>query len=560
MALPRVAAADADFQLRVIDGPDEGFNDPTPVTPVGGNSGTTLGEQRRIAVTYALGLWGAVLDSSVPIVVEANFSELGCDGDGSAVLASAAPTTAIDNVGSLWASRDLVYPSALGDRLLGRDAAPGDPDIEANFNSSIDLPSCNVGVRWYYGLDAAQGAGVDLVQTTLHELAHGLGMTLLLDAQSGAFLLDKPDPFAALALDHTVERHLPEMTAAERIAALSHGLQVAFDGPRTRQAATSLLAGPSPQLLTSTPVAGFSGMAADTDFAEIPTAPGVTGPLVEASPNDGCSPVQNAAGNVVVLRPVCFPDQAALAAAQRGALGVILALSEYWTSPPSPLDLDQNARSPIPVFVVTEGDANALLAAAGLAPLEVTLRAHPSRRAGTDDEGRPLLNATNPVTTSMLTHWDMSARPNLLMEPYVRPMEDLHGLDLTLPVLEDVGYRDPCGNGVLEAGEACDDGASNGSPGACNADCSAIDCGDNCAPASGGTVPSTPDASVDPCADGACDAPLTSSSSDGCGCRVHRTGRTHVGATSFMVLLGGALGARVRRRKKRRSQHPNQLD
>jgi hypothetical protein len=46
------------------DGPGEGFNDPTPVAPVGGNPGTTRGQQRLIAFQFAADIWGATLDSN----------------------------------------------------------------------------------------------------------------------------------------------------------------------------------------------------------------------------------------------------------------------------------------------------------------------------------------------------------------------------------------------------------------------------------------------------------------------------------------------------------------
>jgi hypothetical protein len=39
------------------DGAGEGFNDTTSVSPVGGNSGTTLGAQRLNAFTHAANLW-----------------------------------------------------------------------------------------------------------------------------------------------------------------------------------------------------------------------------------------------------------------------------------------------------------------------------------------------------------------------------------------------------------------------------------------------------------------------------------------------------------------------
>jgi hypothetical protein len=41
------------------DGANEGFNDPAPVTPVGGNPATTLGAQRLTAFQFAASLWGA---------------------------------------------------------------------------------------------------------------------------------------------------------------------------------------------------------------------------------------------------------------------------------------------------------------------------------------------------------------------------------------------------------------------------------------------------------------------------------------------------------------------
>jgi hypothetical protein len=41
------------------DGVNEGFNDPTPVSPVGGNPGTTLGAQRLYLFQYAANIWGS---------------------------------------------------------------------------------------------------------------------------------------------------------------------------------------------------------------------------------------------------------------------------------------------------------------------------------------------------------------------------------------------------------------------------------------------------------------------------------------------------------------------
>ena len=41
------------------DGLNDGFNDPAPATPEGGNAGTTLGQQRLNLFTHAAAIWGA---------------------------------------------------------------------------------------------------------------------------------------------------------------------------------------------------------------------------------------------------------------------------------------------------------------------------------------------------------------------------------------------------------------------------------------------------------------------------------------------------------------------
>ena len=56
-----VSAGPAQFVIVNLNPPGVGFNDPTPVTPVGGNPGTTLGEQRLIAFDHAAKIWSARL-------------------------------------------------------------------------------------------------------------------------------------------------------------------------------------------------------------------------------------------------------------------------------------------------------------------------------------------------------------------------------------------------------------------------------------------------------------------------------------------------------------------
>ena len=46
-----------------LDGANEGFNETTAAAPVGGNIGTTLGQQRLIVFHYAARIWESIIDS-----------------------------------------------------------------------------------------------------------------------------------------------------------------------------------------------------------------------------------------------------------------------------------------------------------------------------------------------------------------------------------------------------------------------------------------------------------------------------------------------------------------
>jgi hypothetical protein len=82
------AYANATITIVNKNAPGIGFNDPTVVAPVGGNAGTTLGQQRLIAFQAAADIWAATLDSNVPIQIIATFEPLTCTAT-SATLGSA---------------------------------------------------------------------------------------------------------------------------------------------------------------------------------------------------------------------------------------------------------------------------------------------------------------------------------------------------------------------------------------------------------------------------------------------------------------------------------------
>src|SRR5213592_1840012 len=118
-----VASHAATITIVNLDGAGEGFNDPTPAAPVGGNPGTTIGAQRLYVFQYAAAIWGKLLPSSIEILVDSNFDPLDCDGS-SAVLGSAGPNTLESDFPG--ADKTMTsYHVALANRLAGEDLDPG---------------------------------------------------------------------------------------------------------------------------------------------------------------------------------------------------------------------------------------------------------------------------------------------------------------------------------------------------------------------------------------------------------------------------------------------------
>ncbi len=183
------------------DGPNEGFNDPTPFTPTGGNPATTVGQARLNAFQFGADLWGAALSSSVEIKVDANFDPMFCSA-GSAVLGGAGANTVhwdFPNAPLL----NTLYPEALANALAGVDQSPGSADIGATFNSDLDLSSCLGSTSWYYGFDASPpGGDIDFVTVVLHEIGHGLGFQTFVDDATGQRFLGRNDMYMVLLEDH----------------------------------------------------------------------------------------------------------------------------------------------------------------------------------------------------------------------------------------------------------------------------------------------------------------------------------------------------------------------
>ena len=323
-AAPAVADP-AQFVIVNINAAGVGFNDPTPAAPVGGNTGTTLGEQRLIAFSHAAAIWSARLDSAVPIRIRAQFTPLATN-----VLGSAGPIQVFrDFTGApltgTW------YHVALANKLAGVDLSPGSDDINANFSSTFNF---------YLGLDGNHGALNDLVAVLLHEFAHGLGFSQFASLTSGNYLSGFPDVYNTNLLDTTVGLHWSQMTSAQRLASATNWGRVVWDGSGVTATVPDVLTLGSPNVEVNSP-ASIAGV---YQFGTASFGPSIGNPNVSASvvaavdiveggvagatTTDGCSPFANAsavAGQIALIeRGGCGFAVKARNASAAGAAAVII--------------------------------------------------------------------------------------------------------------------------------------------------------------------------------------------------------------------------------------------
>lgn len=447
------AMADVPFFIFNQDGVNEGFNDPTPALPVGGNTGTTRGEQRLIAFEYAAKLWGAKLDSGVTIIINATFDPL--------------PTTVLGSTRLNLVVRDFPgaefpgtwYGTALANKRAGfRLLASG--DAVARFNSNANF---------YLGLDNNHGAQVDLVTVLLHDFAHALGFTSTVDLTNGRQAASSdadpeggyPDIYSRHLLDATNGLHWHEMTNAQRLASAGKFGQLVWDGANVTSSVPSVLVFGSPQVRVSSPlaIAGFYAFGTAV-FGPPVGSPNLTGqvvaaidpvePVLGATTTDGCSPFTNAAavaGKIALIeRGTCSFALKARNATNAGAIGVMIYNNTAnATATASGMATDENGVFvTIPTVSLSRANGLAILGELISGGVTASIEVDPNIRAGADPFNRARLFSPTPIVPgSSVSHFDRMASRNLLMEPNINT--DLtHNLqapdDLSLELMRDIGW------------------------------------------------------------------------------------------------------------------------
>jgi hypothetical protein len=461
------AAQAATFNIINADPPGVGFNDATPAVPVGGNTGTTLGEQRQIVFQKVAEIWGRNLQSDVAIRVLASFSPLPCTSTG-AVLGSAGPYNVFIDFPNApkpgtW------YPAALANKLVGTELETNpDPfvsaDISASFNGDLGKPGCLDGFSFYLGLDNNEAADQsDLMTVVLHEFGHGLGFLSFADETTGRLFpyeddpaLNAPSPWEHLMFDNTQRKLWVDMTNEERALSAITFRNLTWSGRNVTREAPRVLDRGTPDLFVTG--RGLNRL--------VPIGPAEFGPPIDRKslfaaavvPVAGlaCTPL-DAAASAAVKGKVALIDRGTCAftikvknAQDAGARAVIVA--ENTAQPPgaSPLDLggeDETIAIASVRVSLEDGAAIRAAVAAGRPPFNVPYAVffeNPYRLAGADRGNRVLMYTPNPVEPgSSLSHYDTSAKRNLLMEPRQNP--DLVNAvraprDLTLELFKDIGW------------------------------------------------------------------------------------------------------------------------
>jgi hypothetical protein len=442
--------------------PGVGFNDPTPVAPVNGNNGKTLGEQRLNVFKFAAKVWGDKLKSNVKIQILSALEPLECDAN-RAVLGFAGPIQVFSDfpnapLANTW------YPVALANKLAKQDLAPGEvvtgdeADIGASFNSELGKPGCLEGGGFYLGLDGKPPSGqVDFASTVLHEFGHGLGfLQATVDETTGERFEGLADVWEQYLYDNTLRKTWLNMTNEERVFSAVNARQLVWNGPHVQAQVPNVLERGADELFIAGANFDRFMLLGAAEFGPAFSKEAVTGSVVPVKDTAGattaCVPlatqsVAKVKGNVALIdRGGCaFPVQ--VKNAQDAGAKAVLIADNVAGSPPPDLGGDDDGSIKIVSARISLEDGRALRKAANKArnvyagPISVLFK-NQLRYSGADAAGRPLIYSPNPYE-GVIAHYGTSAKPNLLMEPFATgddPLTVSAPRDLSLELLRDIGW------------------------------------------------------------------------------------------------------------------------
>jgi PA domain-containing protein/lamin tail-like protein len=462
-AAPALAHANAKLTIINIDAPGQGLNDPTPMAPVGGNPGTTLGAQRMVAIQYAADRWAQRIDSSVEIRFNVRFAPLDCT-------ATSALYAFVDTVDLI---RDFPhapapntwFPVALANKLAGTDLNTSAPDFSIVFNSSLNGdPACFGGATFYYGLDSEDPINTaDFPPVVMHEIAHGLGFASFVTRETGERPLGLPDQYQGFVLDNQTRKLWRDMTDGERAASIKNPRHVVWTGTNLKTTAAGVLQAGTPRMAVVSP-ADLAGTYLVGESQLGPTVPAtpLTADLRYTADGSGSTlgcqayPAGTFTGRIALIdRGTCSFLAKIKNAQAAGALAVVIADNVAGSPPGTIIGVDPTVI--IPVVRITLNDGVAIKQRIAAVAVQISLQLDLRAPAGADEAGRVMLFAADPIAPlSSLVHFDPSVAPNALMEPTIDGNLTVDDTRLEVALMRDLGwYPDRDNDLVPDATDNC---------------------------------------------------------------------------------------------------------
>ncbi len=447
------------FTINVVDpDPPNGFSDPTPAAPIDGNPGTTVGDQRLEAYKHVVAIWDGNLSVNTQIVVQATFTSLRCDADGGVLGAAGALNVFRDFDGPSFPNT--WYGGALANNLAGEDLNGSTPDpallsppfndeIVTFFNADLGKTDCLENSAWYYGFANNPGPGeIDFIEVLTHEVGHGLGFQNFADDATGEHFLGYPDQWSRFLGDNLLGKNWDQMIDIERSFSATNGPNLVWNGPYVTAESVNVL-GPAQVILITAGANTGTEMPFGTASFGPPLPPaGIQGTieLVDDGTDtstDGCEPLVGfTPGNIALIdRGSCFFSDKAANAEAAGAIAVVIANNASGATPPGLGGSDPGIG--ITSVSVTQSDGQILREDPGNTDVDIGAAASDGSLAGADAFNRLKMYAPALVAPgSSVAHFDTSAFPNVLMEPFNTNDVDVNGgdVDLTDDLLFDIGW------------------------------------------------------------------------------------------------------------------------
>jgi hypothetical protein len=438
------------------DSSNFGFNDRAIRVKVPGNSGVTLGQQRREAFEAAIEIWASRLDSNIAVRLQAEFDDLGCG-----------ERTTLGQAGSLGLARNFLnapereinFPYSLAASLRGMLFDNTDAEMRATFNFRIDQGNCAQSVdSFWYGLDPDVPpplGSASFLELALHEIGHALGFQSLTDREDFEFIFDRPDRMSRFIFSTALNRSWREMTAAERETSSTSGNNLVFTGEQTNLRAAERLLPPSRVRIESSgsnfpafiqgfqPYLALEGLTAGLVLADSPgPGPGPGDPWHRALACEPLSNTSQVAGNIVLIkRGECFFAQKWQNAFDAGAAGVLIADNVSAGTDGSiardgSMSLDRNL--PIPIWSVSLAVGDQIRSAMPIQSFSMGYQLSAPAR-GTR-QGFTNLQASTENTGSNVSHFSTTMFPRSVMNPSISNVAFDGNLDFTPELLADLGW------------------------------------------------------------------------------------------------------------------------